>query len=254
VAGQSKVKGIWVNKMQFGSNYAVTLHQPLKRTIHFLHIGKNAGTQIKFVAQQINQNDENCRIEAHPHEVKLGHLPQEAKYFFSIRNPFARFKSGFYSRKRKGLPRFFLDWSAEEKEVFSNFEHANDLAEALFDDSPSGSLAFAAMKSTFHLGQQQCDWFEGRGFFLKTNPPLIILRQENLSDDLQRLFKLLDLKKCVAITDDERLAHKNNYCGVPELSDKAKDNLRNWYMQDFEFYKQCCNWIKHNFDPTISAD
>src|SRR5215469_6421945 len=120
-----------IQKMQFGSNYTVTLHQSLRTTIHFLHIGKNAGTQIKFVAQQINQNDENCRIVTHPHEVKLGHLPQGARYFFSIRNPLTRFKSAFYSRKRKGLPRFFLDWSAEEKQVFSSFEHANDLAEAL---------------------------------------------------------------------------------------------------------------------------
>jgi len=35
-------------------------YQPVRRTVHFLHLRKNAGTQIKFVAQQINENNENC--------------------------------------------------------------------------------------------------------------------------------------------------------------------------------------------------
>jgi len=79
-------------------------------------------------------------------------------------------------------------------------------------------------------------------------PPLIILRQEKLADDIQRLCHLLDLKKPVKMTDDRRLAHANDYHGVPELSEKAKHNLRIWYAQDFEFYKRCCGWIRDNFD------
>jgi len=213
-----------------------------------LHLRKNAGTQIKFVAQQINENNENCWIESHKHRVRLNDLPPEAEYFFSIRDPITRFKSAFYSRKRKGQPRIFIDWSLEEKEIFSNFEHANDLAEALFDDSSRGSLAFGAMKATRHLGTQQYDWFEQKGFFLQSRPPLIILRQENLADDIRRLCHLLDLKKPIKMTDDKRLAHTNDYYGVPELSEKAKHNLRVWYAQDFEFYKQCCGWIRDNFD------
>ena len=122
-------------------------YQPVRRTVHFLHLRKNAGTQIKFVAQQINENNENCWVESHKHRVRLNDLPPEAEHFFSIRDPITRFKSAFYSRKRKGQPRIFIDWSPEEKEIFSTFEHANDLAEALFEDSSRGSLAFGAMKA-----------------------------------------------------------------------------------------------------------
>src|SRR5262249_46523580 len=141
--------------MQVSGTVGSYHYQPLKRTIHFLHISKNAGTQIKFVVQQINRNNENYRIEAHPHRIGLKHLPPSADYFFSIRNPYTRFQSGFYSRKRKGAPRLFIDWSPEEEETFSNFEHANDLAEALFEDSTRGYLAFAAMRAIPHLQIQQ---------------------------------------------------------------------------------------------------
>jgi len=96
------------------------------------------------------------------------------------------------------------------------------------------------------LQLQQYDWFSDKGFFLKTHPPLIILRQEELSDDLQHLSRLLDLKRGFTITDDETLSHKNNYDGVPHLSAKPKQNLRIWYAQDFEFYDRCCFWIGNN--------
>ena len=215
------------------------------RVIHFLHIGKNAGTQIKHIASQINSNSENCIIQTHGHKIVLADLPLQSEYFFSIRQPDARFKSAFYSRKRKGQPRLYVEWSPHEREMFSIFEHANDLAEALFENSPRGHFAFCAMKTSIHFVPQY-DWFTRNGFFFKFHAPLTILRQENLAEDIEHLVSLLKLRNRISMTDDYLLSHQNDYEGIPELSDKAKKNLKAWYVQDFLFYKHCDAWIKND--------
>ena len=76
-----------------------------KDLVHFLHLGKNAGTTIKALVRKINQEAKTTLIAAHGHRITLSDLPKDAVYFFSIRDPIARFYSGFYSRKRKGAPR-----------------------------------------------------------------------------------------------------------------------------------------------------
>ena len=215
------------------------------RTIHFLHIGKTAGTQIKHLVSQINENGEDCRIEAYGHHVILANLPPACDYFFSIRQPETRFRSAFYSRKRKGRPRLNVEWSPNEKHVFSSFEHANDLAEALFEETERGFLAFCAMKASVHF-LQQYDWFSRQGFFFKVHPPLAILRQERLGEDVANLSSVLGLKTPLSLTGDHVLSHRNDYDGIPDLSEKARQNLRRWYIQDYLFYDYCSDWIARN--------
>ena len=41
-----------------------------KRIIHFLHIGKNAGNQIKHIANDFNKHSKEVFIVSHPHHVK----------------------------------------------------------------------------------------------------------------------------------------------------------------------------------------
>ena len=214
------------------------------RFIHFLHIGKNAGTQIKLFAHKVNNSNEDFKIKTYSHGVTLRNLPIGSEYFFSIRSPLTRFKSGFYSRKRKGRPRHNREWSIHEFEAFSAFEHANDLAEALFDESDRGFLAFSAMKSIMHCASGQADWFVEQGFFLKTRMPIAILRQEHLNVDLINLSLKLNLKAKIEPDPDPVLSHQNSYEGAPSLSEKANANLRRWYAQDCEFYRQCCQWIE----------
>jgi hypothetical protein len=88
----------------------------------FLHIGKNAGTQILHLANQL-QHD-GIVINKMPHRSKLRDIDENDQYFFSIRDPISRFKSGFYSRKRKGQPRIYSEWTPHEAAAFKSFEHA----------------------------------------------------------------------------------------------------------------------------------
>ncbi|WP_371158417.1 hypothetical protein [Jannaschia sp. 2305UL9-9] len=159
----------------------------------------------------------------------------------------SRFKSGFYSRKRKGQPRIYSEWSAHDEIAFSEFEHANDLAESLFEPGERGRKAWAAMKSIRHTSQNQSDWFSCHGNFLRVRPPIWIVRQEHFDADLRDLVALIfadtDLPK-IDLGDDDGSAHRNDYTSTPSLSETAKANLSTWYAQDIGFYDMCTAWLE----------
>ena len=212
--------------------------------LHFLHIGKCAGTQMAEIAKGYNSLGKDFHIVKHPHGMTLQELPPE-QYFFSIRNPVSRFFSSFYSRKRKGQPRTYFEWTSGEAIAFGQFEHANDLAEALFDaeSAAKSEAAFYAIRSISHCKTNQINWFPLPGNFLESRPPYAIIRQENFHDDLRELSKKIGFDLTSLITDDNVKSHRNDYSGVPPPSEKAINNLNRWYSQDVAFYKVCQNWI-----------
>lgn len=216
------------------------------REIAFMHIGKNAGTQIMHLAQQIKGY--GVHVHLLPHTRKLCEIPPELPYFFSIRNPVTRFKSGFYSRKRKGQPRIYSEWSKPEAIAFGEFEHANDLAEALFREDEKGLRAAQAITAIRHASMQQIDWFERIGY-LDVRPPVWIIRQENFAGDFEVFLKRLKLP--LAFSDltparDASSAHSNDYSQVPALSEIAKQNLVRWYARDVMFYEVCLDWMRRH--------
>ena len=213
------------------------------KNIHFLHIGKAAGSQVRYLTSILNDSQTDWHFIKHRHRVSLRDLPRKAPFFFSIRRPHTRFVSGFYSRKRKGQPRLFVDWKPNEKMAFKRFEHANDLAEALFADGQRGHDAFDAINAMNHTAKGLRAWFEKRGFFLDRRPPLGIIRQEHLDADWARLMTRLEIENPPAPTQDKTRAHRNDYADTPSLSDQARANLTRWYVQDIAFYDRCTAWI-----------
>lgn len=214
--------------------------------IIFLHIGKNAGTQITFLTEQLKTS--GIHVEKIPHSAKLKAIREDVPYFFSVRDPITRFKSGFYSRKRKGQPRLYVEWSRYEAFAFQRFEHANDLAEALLRKDELGLDAVKAISSIRHTAMHQIDWFEGM-LNLDLRPPVWIIRQENFEADFDELLRRLGLGLKVGdleLARDHVKAHRNDYSSTPELSALAKDNLRLWYARDFAFYDLCVDWMKRN--------
>ena len=211
--------------------------------ISFLHIGKNAGTQVKYVAKNLLKK--GIKIKFYNHKVKLHELPIETKYFFSIREPASRFISGFYSRKRKGMPRLYSEWSLHEKMAFKDFEHANNLAENLFSTDIKGISALSAIKSISHTGMQQIDYF-WRAAYFQIQPPIAIIRQEYFEEDMQKLLIRIGVETKIStlVTDDNIQSHKNDYSEIPPLSELARNNLKKWYVQDYMFYEYCEEWIK----------
>lgn len=215
-----------------------------REQIHFLHVGKNAGTEIRRYADVINQKSKNLKIIKHGHDEFLRNIPSSDRYFFSIRDPIARFKSGFYSRKRKGLPKQYSEWSRYDRVAFENFEHANDLAEALFRNDELGRKAIAAIKSIRHTAQNQVDWFYCFGNLFSVRPPIAVIRQENFEEDIALFQSLIGVDEPFILERDKIDSHFNSYDNVPDLSQKAIANLKTWYAQDFAFYDLCDNWIE----------
>lgn len=218
------------------------------REIAFLHIGKNAGTQIMHLSEQLRPH--GVQVHQLAHTKKLYELPPALNYFFSIRDPITRFKSGFYSRKRKGQPRIYVEWTKPEALAFSKFPHANDLAEALFRGDAAGWDAAQAIQSIRHTAMQQIDWFERIGF-LDIRPPVWIIRQENFAADFGIFLERMGLAVNYAglqPAQDAAAAHSNDYSQTPPLSDIAKENLRRWYARDLVFYDVCVQWMKRH-DP-----
>ena len=217
------------------------------RTIHFLHIGKNAGTQVANIAEQVNRVSASHVIVPQRHGVLLRDLPYEDPYFFSIRCPISRFRSGFYSRKRKGQPRIYSEWTPHDAIAFSEFEHANDLAESLFAEGELGHKACAAINSIRHTAENQRDWFSCYGNFLTVRPPVWIVRQERFETDfktfMSRAFPDIDAS-AIDFTIDNVASHKNDYTDTPPLSDRAIENLKHWYAQDIAFCGMCEDWIE----------
>lgn len=214
-----------------------------RRVVYFLHIGKAAGSQVKQMMAQVNSAQDRVVMKALSHDVSLIDLPEPSDYFFSIRDPISRFRSGFYSRKRRGRPLNDIEWSPHEERAFAEFEHAADLAEALFADGERGMRAVAAMKSIRHTAQDQVDWFALAGDIFSTRPPVWALRQEHLATDMKVLLERLELDVAPEARRDAKGAHANDYSGIPEISERGKENLRSWYAQDFAFYEAVETWM-----------
>jgi hypothetical protein len=217
-----------------------------KNLIHFLHIGKCAGTTTKRFIQWANTKSGELIIMPHGHAIKLSFLPEDARYFFSIRDPITRFCSGFYERKRKGQPRLYSEWSEKDRLAFTYFPEANDLAENLFSDSSAGLRAFMAMKCIGHVSQHQHSWFDNVEEVLTNRPPICILRQEQLETDLRFLARKLGLPEDFKLEADPVRSHRYDYTNAPPLSSRAVENLKLWYAADLQFHKLANAWIADN--------
>lgn len=214
-----------------------------QKAVHYLHIGKTAGTQIGHVIKQVNKAQSKLRIVKHDHGATLRSLPQSDDYFFSLRDPVGRFRSGFYSRKRMGRPRLNNPWSPSEARIFAEFEHATDLAEALFRNDARGSSAMAAMLTIGHVGNSQVDWFKKAGDIFTLRPPVWIIRQSQLEADINSLLQRLGLMQHFTVTKDPVQAHLNDYTGIPPMSDLAVENIQRWHSADYQFYAKCEAWM-----------
>lgn len=215
--------------------------------IHFLHIRKSGGTAIKYALRQAAKTHGDPlqtpygALVHHPHGVRLDDLPPDDQAMFSVRDPASRFVSGFYSRLRKGAPRYNREWSDAERKCFGWFSTPQELAEALTKGwGPQRKKAEFAMKSIRHLRKPMI-WWTGTAdeFRSKLGRVLYIARQETLDEDFQRLKKLLDLPADLALPSDPVQAHRFTGDADRSLTPKMVAALREWYADDYALIEVC---------------
>lgn len=167
----------------------------------YIHIGKTAGTTIKDILR-LNPGFADV-VRYNNHKVKPSEVPESLKLFFCVRDPVARFVSGFYHRKGK-LHRHRQEshdnqWSRAEKSALDAYTDVNDLVR----DMASSQFwvrnrAMGRVDSIMHLGPghygSYWDWF-GNSERLRNLAPRIgaVLRLESFESDLKKFLDENDL-------------------------------------------------------------
>lgn len=203
-----------------------------REVIHFMHVGKTGGTALKSVLKRANAAGP-VQFILHPHFVGSDAAGPQDRILVVLRDPVARFVSGFYSRKRKGQPRRYSEWSRLEASAFARFDHANTLAEALSsDDAATRRAATIAMLAIEHVCSGYLDWLRVEDLTHRRDR-LIVLHQARLTDDFARLARDLGLPEGLRLPEDDTAAHRTRYDDVPPLSSAARANLQAWYARDY---------------------
>lgn len=183
----------------------------------------------------------------HGHVTHLDECPQGEKFFFCVRDPTDRFLSGFLSRQRQGRPRYDMPWNAEEAIAFSHFASPEELALALSAGDAQQWQAEHAMRSIRHVKNSYWDWFGNPAYFESRADDLLwVGRMEAL--ELKRLANALGVHQ-LTMPQDSTLSHRTGDA-KPELSDRARQNLRQWYAADYEFL-DLCNEL---FPPSVEDE
>jgi hypothetical protein len=207
-----------------------------------LHVGKTGGLAFKEAirgeargVQSVYQDAApDSRILVHSHFVGLRDVPVGDEVVITLRDPVARFVSGFNSRQRQGLPKHFNAWKPGERRAFERFSSADELARALTaTDANERSAAEAAMAHIGHVRTHLSDWLGSPERIRQRREDfLLVAWQESLADDFERLRRLIDLGVDRRLPADPRTAHQAPSTQVTRLSAKAEHNLRAWYRQD----------------------
>lgn len=140
------------------------------------------------------------------------------------------------------MPRIYNPYTPGEAKAFSVFEHANDLAEALTSvDYDRKRSAVSAMREIGHVKTSYWNWFRGSELFSDIRV-VGVIEQKTLENDLYEMLGRLGINDEINIPTDSVTTHRNNYKDVPQLSDLAKENLKEWYSQDYHFISLCEMW------------
>jgi hypothetical protein len=211
-----------------------------KKVVHFIHVGKTGGSFIKDIFQK-DRLTKSYAILLHPHQFLLKDIKPGEKFFFFLRDPLTRYVSGFYSRKRKGRPKYNNPWTPLEKIAFEKFNTPNELAEAISSSDDSiRKVAIQSMKSIDHVNTSFYKWFDSIKYFeSRKNDVLFIGFQEDFTKDVLDLFSLLEFKGTDVLP--QKRIHSNSKKVDKKLSGLAEKNLVNWYKEDIRFYEYCSN-------------
>jgi hypothetical protein len=211
--------------------------------VHLLHVSKAGGTSLRTAILQAQELAGGELLSPwgpvwthRGHSFGLQDVPRDDKAIFALRDPITRFVSGFFSRQRKGAPRYFREWSDEERQAFAWFSTPEELADALADsDREARRRAEFAMDSIRQLKRPLTKWTGSPRYLRKhLDQVLYIARQETLDEDWERLKELLEVPRSIMLPQDDTAAHRTSYPREVVISRRGQDALRDWYAPDFE--------------------
>jgi hypothetical protein len=210
--------------------------------VHFIHVSKAGGTALRFAIRSARARAGGKLVSpwgevwGHDHRFRFADLRRGHKAVFALRDPVSRFLSGYYSRLRKGAPRYFIEWSAKEAQAFEWFPTPQALAEALAESGEARRRAEFAMGAIAHVSRPMTYW-TGKPSYLRRrlDKVLYVARQETLEEDWEKLKELLDIPRDQMLPKDDVRAHRTAYAPDDDrtLSDRALEALHAWYADDY---------------------
>jgi hypothetical protein len=202
--------------------------------VHFLHVGKTGGSAVKRGLRRAGTAESRFgTILVHPHRVHLAHLPVGAPYFFFfVRDPVARFLSGFYSRLRKGEPRYHLEWTPAERAAFGRFGTPQELAGALAGNVVQRRRAERALRSIRHLSPVVETVAPAERLADVTDRIVYVGRQETLTAEWPVLLRELGLPAGVRLPRNPVAAHVGPADEDRSLEPRQVEALRRYYAED----------------------
>jgi hypothetical protein len=218
------------------------LNDKVEPRYSILHIGKTGGTTLAALIKQAKKQDPSLSIQKVSHQWTLERCAAQrpnSLVGFVVREPTARFVSGFNSRLRSGRPAHERIWTPAEAVAFSYFPTANSLAEALYSsDERLFSASRFAMNAINHLRR-------GYRFHLnsietlKANKDRIYCVRDlsSLSEDILDFLSPFSLDTTALIKNyqQQHVAPTR----APDLSEQSRENLHRFWVDEYSIYNYC---------------
>ena len=221
-------------------------------TVHFIHVAKTGGTAMKRalrkngLAYWASDGPERAvetpfgRIELHHHRFRMRHVIPADYAFFCLRDPVARYFSAFHSRLNKGQPRYYFEWTDDERKAFETFPTPQSLATALAsDDLEERAMAEWSMRHIRHLGFMERAVGSPQQLRRRRGQILYIARQETLEADWVQIKALFELPADVELPAGAAPAHRRDSASDLSLDGRSDRALRHWYARDYRLLEYC---------------
>lgn len=203
------------------------------KSYHFVHIGKTGGTMVWTALSEAYGDAvlEEHGIHLHGHDFRLGDGPEDACYFFFVRDPIERWVSGWLSRFRRGCPAHCQRWSPAESRLYTKWRTPSALAEAMGSSDPvTAAKAQEANNATLHTSYGFAHYLPNLEQLL---PRIVFVgRTEELDSDLPRLCRRLGLPERSL---DPVPEHQNpaELEWMKAISGKANSTLTHFLERDY---------------------
>ena len=215
----------------------------------FLHVGKTGGSAIRAAIDQSKALTGKRLVKVFNHRRKLaefldGHAGMAIG--FVVREPVSRYVSAFNSRLRGGREGTH-EWRPEEREVFSRFPAANDLAEGLSSaDEATQTAALEAMRVLNHMKRNLTFHFESVDLLERMKKRIVFIGHlPTLTEDFEMFRAIAGLAPQASLPSSETKAHRAPASQSTKLSPLGEENVRRHFQTDYPIYEWC---LKHRAD------
>ncbi|MGH3988893.1 MAG: sulfotransferase family 2 domain-containing protein [Actinomycetes bacterium] len=210
--------------------------------VHFIHVGKTGGTAIKRTLRRAGLPETPFGpVVLHAgHTFRLKDVPADDHALFCIRDPIALFLSAFYSRLRKGQPRYFFEWTPAESEAFSRFQTPQMLASGLCSrDRALRAAAEQAMLGIRHTRALRRALGDHKRVRSMQHQIVYIARTESLDADWRHVMALLHLPDSATLPAGAKHSHRTDATVDLTLDETARAALTRWYAPEYRLVGLC---------------